>query len=89
MWVRVPCPPHYSKKPSTKVLGFLLSKQVDVLQNTMMFTVLLALWALPWKGWALWLALLVLNTLAILDIIYIFVVAKRSSTKVSVSEEEA
>jgi|GEM_PF-5205422 len=55
----------------------------------MMFTVLLALWALPWKGWALWLALLVLNTLAILDIIYIFVVAKRSSTKVSVSEEEA
>ncbi|PCH91899.1 hypothetical protein COB80_01250 [Candidatus Kaiserbacteria bacterium] len=67
-------------------------------QNTMMFTVLVALWTLPWKGWALWLAarrgekwwfiaLLVLNTLAILDIIYIFVVAKRSSTKMVTSTE--
>lgn len=46
------------------------------------------LWVLPWKGYALWSAaklghkwwfiiLLVVNTLAILDIIYIFAVAKR------------
>ena len=50
---------------------------------------LITLWTLPWKGWALWLAarrgekiwfiaLLILNTLAILEIIYIFVIAKRS-----------
>lgn len=49
--------------------------------------VLLALWTLPWKGVALWkaarrgskpwfVALLVLNTLAILEILYIFVFSK-------------
>ncbi|OIO49559.1 MAG: hypothetical protein AUJ39_00860 [Parcubacteria group bacterium CG1_02_42_13] len=46
------------------------------------------LWTLPWKGIALWKAaklsqknwfivLLVVNTLAILDIIYIFAVARK------------
>jgi hypothetical protein len=50
------------------------------------------LWSFPWKAWALWLAarrgdlwwflaLLFLNTLAILDIIYIFVVARQKDTK--------
>ncbi len=49
---------------------------------------LLALWILPWKGVALWkaakndqkgwfVALLVINTLAILEILYIFVFAKK------------
>jgi len=49
-------------------------------------------WTLLWKGWALWLAarrgeklwfipLLILNTLGILEIIYIFVVAKRKDVK--------
>lgn len=48
---------------------------------------LAALWSLPWKGWALWraarrddllwfVALLVVNTLGILDILYIFVIGK-------------
>lgn len=48
----------------------------------------LVLWTIPWKGVALWKAaqlshkkwfivLLVMNTLAILDIIYIFFVAKK------------
>ena len=48
---------------------------------------LLLAWTLPWKGYALWLAarnnqpwwfvfLLVLNTLAILEIIYIFAVGR-------------
>lgn len=52
------------------------------------FMVLL-LWVFPWKGYALWLAarnghkkwfiaLLILNTLAILDIIYIFTVGRKS-----------
>jgi len=50
--------------------------------------ILIMLWVLPWKGYSLWLAsknnhkkwfitLLVLNTLAILDIIYIFFINKR------------
>jgi hypothetical protein len=46
------------------------------------------LWVLPWKGYALWtasknnnkkwfIALIILNTFAILDIIYIFYIAKK------------
>jgi hypothetical protein len=46
------------------------------------------LWVLPWKGYALWtasknnnkkwfIALIILNTFAILDIVYIFYVAKK------------
>jgi hypothetical protein len=49
---------------------------------------LLLLWTLPWKGVALWraskngqkkwfIALLVINTLAILDIVYIFFFSKK------------
>ncbi len=49
---------------------------------------LVMLWVLPWKGYSLWLAsrnshkkwfiaLLVINTLAILDIIYIFFINKK------------
>jgi len=45
-------------------------------------------WVFPWKAWALWLAarrgqlgwffvLLLLNTLAILEIVYIFLIAKQ------------
>ncbi len=52
------------------------------------------LWSLAWKGWALWLAarrgekawfiaLLVINTLGVLEIVYIFAVAKQ---RVSVDE---
>lgn len=50
----------------------------------------LMLWALAWKGWALWLAarnshkwwfvaLLVINTIGILDIIYIFAIGKKAA----------
>ena len=53
--------------------------------NLMLLTVL---WSLPWKGVALWkaaqnkhkwwfIALLVVNTLAILEIIYIFYFSKK------------
>ncbi|MEK7134715.1 MAG: DUF5652 family protein [Patescibacteria group bacterium] len=60
---------------------------------------ILFLWILPWKGYALWLsarnghtkwfvALLILNTLAILDIIYIFAVDRKvaQSAKVNLSQ---
>lgn len=54
----------------------------------LLIMILIALWTLPWKGWALWLAarrtekwwflaLLIVNTFAVLEIIYIFLVAKR------------
>lgn len=54
---------------------------------------ILALWIMPWKGYALWtasrnkskiwfLALLVLNTFAILEIVYIFYVAKKKPSDI-------
>lgn len=55
--------------------------------------IILALWTIPWKVYAAWLAakndhkkwfvaLLFLNTLAILEIYYIFKVAKKSYAEV-------
>jgi len=55
------------------------------------YVLLLTLWTLPWKGWALWLAarrgekwwfiaILVLNTIAILEIIYIFGIAQKKDS---------
>jgi len=57
-------------------------------QNVWILPVL-TLWAIPWKGIALWksarmeqkwwfIALLLINTAAILDILYIFVFSKRT-----------
>jgi len=51
--------------------------------------ILTMVWILPWKGYALWtaarrdnkrwfIALVILNTLAILDIFYIFYIAKKT-----------
>jgi len=50
------------------------------------------LWTLPWKAWALWLAarrgdiwwffaLIVVSTLGILEMIYIFLIAKQSDSR--------
>jgi hypothetical protein len=58
--------------------------------NLLLVTMLIMLWSLPWKGIALWkaaqrkekgwfIAILVLNTLAILEILYIFVFSKKDS----------
>ena len=62
------------------------------LGSSSLFLFLILLWVLPWKGVALWkaakngqkkwfIALLVLNTLAILEIIYIFYFARKFSNK--------
>lgn len=53
------------------------------------YIILAALWTLPWKGWALWkaanrrekgwfIALLIINTLGILEIFYIFFFGKEN-----------
>lgn len=53
---------------------------------------ILVVWGLVWKGWALWLAarrgelpwfvaLLIINTVGLLEIFYIFVIAKQSDKK--------
>ena len=52
--------------------------------------IVIAVWTLPWKGVALWkaarlrdkwwfIALLVVNTLGILEVFYIFIFSKRTS----------
>jgi len=61
--------------------------QQFILQNTWVIFLAIA-WTLPWKGVALWkaaksdhkwwfIALLVINTLGILEILYIFVFSKK------------
>ena len=63
-------------------------QQLGQMQQMMWLLVPAALWVIPWKGAALWkaarnghkgwfVALLLLNTLAILEIIYIFVFSKK------------
>lgn len=66
-----------------------------ILQNPEVIA-LIVLWTLPWKGVALWkaaknghktwfVALLVVNSLAILEIVYIFIFSK--SKKQGISQE--
>lgn len=56
--------------------------------NSIWFLIITIFWVLPWKGLSLWIAaqrrhklwfiiLLVLNTFGIIEIIYIFLVAKK------------
>lgn len=58
--------------------------------NNQWVLILVALWVLPWKGLALWkaarnsdrnwfIALLVVNTLSILEILYIYIFSKPRS----------
>jgi len=61
--------------------------------------ILAIIWTLPWKGIALWkaaknddkkwfIALLLLNTLAILEILYIFIFSKKKSSKANLFIEK-
>lgn len=60
--------------------------------NGLWYMGLLALWALPWKGVALWkaarnnakwwfVALLLLNTAAVLEILYVFIFSEKQEKK--------
>ena len=61
----------------------------SLIQNKLWVVIVAMLWVLPWKGYALWtasrkgskrwfIALVLLNTFAILDIFYIFYIAKKN-----------
>jgi len=61
-----------------------------ILQNTNIWVLIISIiWVLPWKGYALWTAsqrrnkvwfivILILNTFAIVEIFYIFYIAKKT-----------
>lgn len=62
-------------------------EQIVLTQSQLNMVILISLWALPWKGIALWKAsqnkqkvwfivLLLLNTIGILEILYIFILSK-------------
>ncbi|MFH1979060.1 MAG: DUF5652 family protein [Patescibacteria group bacterium] len=68
---------------------------MEILQNPWVLLAIAA-WVIPWKGVALWKAarfgqkkwfivMLVLNTLAILEIFYIFVIARKKSVEIEKS----
>jgi hypothetical protein len=57
---------------------------------------LITLWTLPWKGVALWkaarrqekwwfIAILIINSLAVLEILYIFLFSKKNTNKLDIS----
>lgn len=69
-----------------------MSHMEQYLQQNAWLFILLALWTLPWKGVALWKAarlkqkvwfviLLCVNSLAIVEIIYIFLVARKKEKR--------
>lgn len=60
-----------------------------ILENVWVL-ILVAVWTIPWKGWALWksarknqhgwfIVLLIFNSLAILDILYIFIFSEKNN----------
>lgn len=63
------------------------------IQNNTLAILVITLWVLPWKGYALWTAshnrqkiwfiiILILNTFAILEIFYIFYIAKKKPNEI-------
>lgn len=63
--------------------------QSFLMQNNTWLLIIMLLWVLPWKAYALWtsarmnhkkwfIALMLINTFAILEIIYVFFVVKKT-----------
>lgn len=78
----------FCTKVNFRVNLFMAEAAITLSPPAITLLILAALWTLPWKGIALWraarnnhkgwfVALLVLNTLAILDITYIFYFSKK------------
>ncbi|MDP3729700.1 MAG: DUF5652 family protein [bacterium] len=70
---------------------------LEFLENNLLVTMVMLVWVLPWKGAALWIAakktdkwwfiaLLIINTLAILDILYIYIFSKRTRSSQNFSK---
>ncbi len=68
-----------------------------ILENSWILLIL-AVWVLPWKGVAMWkaarlghkwwfIAILILNTLALLEIFYIFFIARKKTTDITKSND--
>jgi hypothetical protein len=81
------------------MIGLQQLMQGNVSLSTTILFVVIILWSLAWKGVALWksarlyhtwwfVVLLVLNTVGILDIIYIFAVARKEEQKDAETLEE-
>lgn len=71
---------------------------MDIFSNMNILLILAIIWVLPWKGYALWLSarnnqkwwfviILVVNTLAIVEIVYIFFIAKRKKENIAMKTE--
>lgn len=69
------------------------------LMTNNLFLLLMLLWILPWKGVALWkaaknnhkwwfIAIFLVNTFAVLEMIYIFIFSKKKSQKIKTNKEE-
>jgi methionyl-tRNA synthetase len=75
-------------QPSIEALSASFGMSLETFVVLFLFA---ALWSIFWKGWALWIAarnthkawfviLLLVNTLGILEIIYIFAVGKKAES---------
>jgi len=64
------------------------------IKNSSLIIILVAIWTIPWKGFALWksarrgekgwfIVLLLVNSLAILEILYIFIFSKKATDQQS------
>lgn len=76
----------------------LVSSNINTSQGLSILLFLATIWAVPWKGIALWKAakndskawfivLLLINTLAILEILYIFIFSKKTNKPISVTDK--
>ncbi len=70
-----------------------MTSLMDMIPHNFWLIVIILLWVLPWKGYALWLAagrkqtiwfivLLVINTFSILELIYIFGIVKKKPKEI-------
>lgn len=77
-----------------------MNELANILGISIWVFVLFIVWSIIWKGWALWtaarnnakawfIALLIVNTVGILEILYIFFFSKRSSGGAKKTREDA
>lgn len=71
----------------------MMTSTLNMVPETFWLIIIILLWVLPWKGYALWLAvgrkqtmwfivLLVVNTFSILELIYIFCIVKKKPKEI-------